>query len=237
MPLLSNSKVVNALNMADMGSGSLITFVGLMVTLEKYQKKKHKFKIYTIDWRTKYMNYWQGNKICLRAMEESDADFFYETLQDMDIQKNESDIRVPMSQKACADFAMEQASKGNDNTSPFLIIEDKDKNRVGMASPSIEDSRVGVFTTGIFIKPEFQRKGYAKEAIFMILKFYFYQLRCQKFNASVYSYNEPSNSLCQKMGLVVEGRRRNTVFTDGKFYDEILYGLTKDEFSELIKSH
>lgn len=35
----------------------------------------------------KYMNYWEGNKICLRAMEESDADFFYETLQDMDIQK------------------------------------------------------------------------------------------------------------------------------------------------------
>lgn len=33
------------------------------------------------------MNYWQGDKICLRAMEESDADFFYETLQDMEIQK------------------------------------------------------------------------------------------------------------------------------------------------------
>lgn len=181
------------------------------------------------------MNYWEGNKICLRAMEESDADFFYETLQDMDIQKNESDIRVPMSHKACEDFAMEQASKGNDNVSPFLIIEDKDKNRVGMASPSIEDSRVGVFTSGIFIKPEFQRKGYAKEAILMILNFYFNQLRCQKFNASVYSYNEPSNRLCQKIGLVVEGRRRNTVFTDGKFYDEILYGLTNDEFKELIK--
>lgn len=176
------------------------------------------------------MNYWQGNNICLRAMEESDADFFYETLQDMDIQRNESDIRVPMSHKACADFAMEQASKGNDNLSPFLIIEDKEKNRVGMASPSIEDSRVGVFTCGIFIKPEYQRKGYAKEAIFLILKFYFKQLRCQKFNASVYSYNEPSNKLCEKMGFVVEGRRRNTVYTDGKFYDEILYGLTKDEF-------
>lgn len=99
------------------------------------------------------MNYWQGDNICIRAMEESDADFFYETLQDMDIQKNESDIRVPMSHKACADFAMEQASKGNDNSSPFLIIEDKDKNRVGMASPSIEDSRVGVLLSGIFIRP------------------------------------------------------------------------------------
>lgn len=38
---------------------------------------------------------------------------------------------------------------------------------------SNEDSRVGVFTSGIFIRPEFQRKGYAKEAIFMIMKFYF----------------------------------------------------------------
>lgn len=123
----------------------------------------------------------------------------------------------------------------NDNTSPFLIIEDKDKSRVGMASPSIEDSRVGVFTSGIFIKPEFQRKGYAKEALFMIMEFYFNQLRCRKFNVSVYSYNEPSNRLFEKIGLVVEGRRRNTVFTDGTFYDEILYGLTKDEFSELVK--
>ena len=94
-----------------------------------------------------------------------------------------------MSRKACADFAVEQASKGNDNTSPFLIIEDKEKNRVGMASPSIEDSRGGVFTSGIFIKPKFQRKGYAKDALFMIMEFYFNQLRCQKFNVSVYSYN------------------------------------------------
>lgn len=40
-----------------------------------------------------------------------------------------------------------------------------------MASPSIEGSRVGFFTSGIFVKWEFQRKGYAKETIFMIMKF------------------------------------------------------------------
>lgn len=168
-------------------------------------------------------------------MEESDADFFYEALQDMDIQKNESDIRIPMSHKACEDFAAAQAAKGNNNTSPFLIIEDQDGTRVGMASPAIEDSRVGVFTSGLFIRAEFQRKGYATEALRMIMDFYFNQLRCQKFNASVYSYNEASNRLCEKMGFVVEGRRRNTVFTDGQFFDEILYGLTKDEFLALTK--
>lgn len=61
------------------------------------------------------------------------------------------------------------------------------------------------------------------------------QLPTRNSEEPVYSYNEPSNRLCEKIGLVIEGRRRNTVFTDGKFYDEILYGLTKDEFSELIK--
>lgn len=36
---LPNNKIVNALNMADMGIGSLITFVGLLVILDKHQKK------------------------------------------------------------------------------------------------------------------------------------------------------------------------------------------------------
>ncbi len=35
--VLPNTKIVNGLNMADMGIGSLITFVGLLILLDKYQ--------------------------------------------------------------------------------------------------------------------------------------------------------------------------------------------------------
>lgn len=38
--ILPNTKIVNGLNMADMGIGSLITFVGLLILLKKYQKKE-----------------------------------------------------------------------------------------------------------------------------------------------------------------------------------------------------
>ena len=38
--VLPNTKIVNGLNMADMGIGSLITFVGLLILLEKYQKRE-----------------------------------------------------------------------------------------------------------------------------------------------------------------------------------------------------
>ena len=181
------------------------------------------------------MNFWEGKNIRLRAIEEDDADLFFEALQNMEIQRNESDIRMPMSHKASVDFAIEQSLKDNGNNSPFLIIEDKNKNKVGMATPSLVDNRVGVFTCGMFILPEYQRKGYAKEALLLILKFFFEELRCQKFNASVYSYNNASNKLCKKIGLVVEGKRRNMVYTNGEFYDEVLYGLTLDEYFSIVK--
>ncbi len=176
------------------------------------------------------MNYWQGKNVTLRAMEPDDYEYFYESLQDATIQKNEADIRIPMSLEACKEFALHQSQKGNDNDNPFLIIIDRDGNKVGMASPSIIDKRVGVFTCGLSIKPEYQRRGYAYEALSIILKFYFDQMRCCKFNASVYEYNTSSHKLCAKLGLSVEGRLRKTVFTDGRHYDEILYGLTDDEY-------
>lgn len=38
--VLPNTKIVNALNMADMGIGSFITFAGLLILFEKHQKKE-----------------------------------------------------------------------------------------------------------------------------------------------------------------------------------------------------
>lgn len=176
------------------------------------------------------MEYWQGEKVTLRAMEQTDGGLFYEILHTLEIQKNESNLRVPMSRAACDAFAAEQAGLGNGTPAPFLVIADADGNAIGLATPSIEDARVGVFTCGICILPRFQRKGYASDALKVVLRFYFEEMRCQKFNASVYSYNEASNAMCRALGLVQEGRRRCVVYTGGQYYDEILYGLTAGEY-------
>jgi len=176
------------------------------------------------------MNFWKGEKITIRAMESDDYDFLFEIIQDSRIQKHESDIRIPLSLEACKDWASTESLKGNNNNAPFLIIEDNEKNKVGMINPDITDERVGIFTCGMNIKPEYQGKGYAYEAVSLIMKFYFEQKRCVKFEAGVYDYNTASNKLCEKLGLSNEGRRKKSVFTDGKFYDTILYGLTDDEY-------
>lgn len=180
------------------------------------------------------MNYWQGKNIRLRAVEPEDGEFFFESLSDDSIQKYVSDIRIPMSLQACKDWAVNEAAKGNDRESATLVIEDNNHNKVGMIDPHSEDRRVGVFTCGIWIKPEFQNKGYATEAVTLVLKFYFEQLGYQKFNSSVHSYNYASIKLNEKMGFVNEGRIRRDVLSEGKYYDTILYGLTVEEYYEGI---
>lgn len=104
------------------------------------------------------MNYWQGEHIRLRAVEPEDGEFFFESLADAAIQNDVSDIRIPMSRKACDDWAMNEATKGNDRDSATLVIEDAEHNKIGMIDPQGVDRRVGVFTCGIWIKPEFQKR-------------------------------------------------------------------------------
>ena len=176
------------------------------------------------------MNYWQGPKVRLRAMEPDDGDYFFHILQDVDIQRCEADLRLPMSLEACRAFAREQAAKGNNDPAPFLMIEDSEGHRVGLATPSMADERVGVFACGIHILPSYRRRGYAADALRLILRYYFEERRCVKFHASVYSFNDASNALCRHLGLAPEGCRRKVVYTGGAYYDELLWGLTDEEY-------
>jgi len=38
--------------------------------------------------------------------------------------------------------------------------------------------------------------------------------------------------MLRKLGCVEEGRRRQMVYTQGRYYDEILFGLTRSEFEK-----
>lgn len=38
--------------------------------------------------------------------------------------------------------------------------------------------------------------------------------------------------MLKKVGCVQEGVRRKVIYTNGRYYDLILFGLTKDEFME-----
>lgn len=90
--------------------------------------------------------------------------------------------------------------------------------------------RCGTFMYGIAIFPEHQRKGYAFEAIWLALRYYFDERRYQKCTAEVYSFNEASARLHERLGFTLEGRLRRMVYTNGEFHDALFYGITDEEF-------
>ncbi len=59
-----------------------------------------------------------------------------------------------------------------------------------------------------------------------MLRYFFHELRYQKVTAQVYSFNAPSIALHERLGFQVEGRLRRMIFTHGRHFDELLYGMT-----------
>ena len=68
----------------------------------------------------------------------------------------------------------------------------------------------------------------------MVLRYYFRELRYQKATVNVFSFNEASARLHESLGFQLEGRLRRTVFTDGELFDELIYGITVEEFGGVM---
>ncbi|WP_206184669.1 GNAT family N-acetyltransferase [Thermoactinospora rubra] len=60
----------------------------------------------------------------------------------------------------------------------------------------------------------------------------FGERRFQKCDVQVYSSNEPSIALHRRLGFAEEGRRRRARYSRGRFDDELLFGMTVEEFAQ-----
>lgn len=104
---------------------------------------------------------------------------------------------------------------------------------VGHIATNRCDARVGLVSYGINVLDGHRGKGYAREAVCLVLRYYFQELRFQKANVDVYAVNPASRALHESLGFVLEGRLRRSVYTRGEFSDLLHYGLTVEEFREL----
>jgi RimJ/RimL family protein N-acetyltransferase len=178
-------------------------------------------------------NVWSGNKIRLRAIVPDDWERFHHNDYDSECARACDVIHFPRSEEGTKAWAEHQASKAREGDSVMLAIETLDGVLVGSINAHSCDPRHGTFKYGAAIFREHWRKGYASEAIMILLRYYFEELRYQKVNAHIYAFNEGSIALHKQLGFVEEGKFRNMIFTNGRYFDEYIFGLTSTEFGEL----
>lgn len=175
-------------------------------------------------------NIWQGSRVRLRAVEPGDWTEFYDWNLDSEQARRSYAIPFPRSQAAQERWTAEEALRRPEGDAFRFVIESLDGQFAGTINTHSCDQRSGTFKYGLAVREAHQRKGYASEAIRLVLRYFFAELRYQKCTAHVYSFNDPSIQLHERLGFQLEGRLRRMVYTDGQYHDEIIFGITAEEF-------
>jgi RimJ/RimL family protein N-acetyltransferase len=177
-------------------------------------------------------NIWVGEKVHLRAVERKDLGTFFKHGKEYDTAADRlgGNIQFPRSQEALR-AKVEALTKEEPKDDAYLwIIEDRKSHAVGDINTFECHRRNGTFKYGLGILREHWRKGYAREAIAIVLRYFFGELRYQKATVHIYDFNTSSIKLHESLGFKHEGRLRRMVYTNGDHHDEVLMGMTKEEF-------
>jgi RimJ/RimL family protein N-acetyltransferase len=175
-------------------------------------------------------NFWQGQKVRLRSIELEDWPTFYDWNTDTEVAQYSSAVPFPISTEAFKKWAAEAAMAGPKNDTFRWVIENLDGGLVGTIHTHNCIPRWGTFQYGVAIQRKHWRKGYAVEAILLVLGYYFRELRYQKATVDIYAFNEASLKLHERLGFKHEGRLRRMIYTDGAYHDKLILGMTAEEF-------
>jgi RimJ/RimL family protein N-acetyltransferase len=179
--------------------------------------------------------YWQSEHIRLRPMhvddvalwlaeERSDSETVRMLNAGMDLPKSEQDARA---------FAERYAEFGHRHERIMFSIETLEGELVGGINIHSMNQRNGTFETGSRIYRAYRGRGYGFEAKIIVLRYAFHELRFQKYNIRCLESNQPMINHAARLGCQPEGRMRRHVYTDGRYYDDLLFGLTREEFDAL----
>lgn len=176
------------------------------------------------------MNYWQGKLVRLRGVEPSDAEAFFRWNMDSETGRALDYLWAPTSLAQVRKEIEEVALIKFGGPKFTWVIEDRAGLPVGQLTAHTCDPRNGTFSYGFSVAAEHRRKGYAAEAVLLVVKYFFEELRYQKVTVTVHGDNAGSIAFHEKLGFRHEGTIRRMFYTHGRHEDMHYYGLTREEW-------
>jgi RimJ/RimL family protein N-acetyltransferase len=178
--------------------------------------------------------FWQGNKIRLRPLLPDDTALWQlEEHDSQTVRFLNYGITLPKTAVDAEAFAERYAHFNNLDERIMFSIETLAGELVGGINIHSMDRKNGTFETGTRLYRRFRGLGYAFEAKTIVLRYAFHELRFQKYNIRCIEINEAIIRHARRLGCQEEGRIRRHIYTNGRFYDEIILGLTREEFDHL----
>jgi len=171
----------------------------------------------------------EGERIYLREVRPSDVnETYYKWMNAPEVTRFLESRFNPNSIETLREYV---EGKLGDRENVFLAIVLKDRDR------HIGNIKLGPINwihrfadIGILIgEQDCWGKGYAGEAIQLMVDYAFGKLNLHKLTAGSYSLNQGSVKAFQKVGFEIEGVRKELFYCDGGYVDHILMGMLKRE--------
>jgi len=181
--------------------------------------------------------YWQGKLVRLRPMRLEDAELWLAEQQSDStaVRYLNAGMALPASETAARRFVKKYAEFKNSDQHMMFSIDNLEGQFVGNINIHDADQKNGTFETGSRIFQAHRGRGYFFDAKLIILRYAFHELRYQKYYIFCMEDNEPMIRHAARLGCKSEGRLRRHIYTNGRFYDELVFGLTREEFDKLLE--
>lgn len=82
----------------------------------------------------------------------------------------------------------------------------------------------------IVIGPPYWGNGYGSDASRVLVRYGFAEMGLHRIELEVFAFNTRAIATYAKLGFVEEGRRRQAIFHDGRWHDDVQMGLLADEW-------
>lgn len=178
-----------------------------------------------------------GNGIILRAIEKEDLELLHKWANDPETQETIGELHFPSSM----DFHLQWFENlKNDKLNQRFVVEVVGYGIIGLSSIIKIDWRNRNAWHGLVIGDnKYRKKGYGVYAIMATMKYAFEELNLERLDGSMIEYNKLSiSTYCGKrLGWKQEGIRRNYFYRKGKYWNQILVGITKLDYEQLIKDN
>ena len=180
----------------------------------------------------------ETNRLILRDWVMEDISDLVEGLNNNEVSKWLVMVPYPYTQKDamffieyCIRTAVEDKNRGSYE---FAIELKSERKVIGGTSINKINSHHGTAGGGIWINANYHSRGYGTEAFGKRVEFAFNTLNLRRLENGYLNGNEQSKIMQEKLGYVVEGKRREGFLctADGQFKDEYITALLKSEYIE-----
>ncbi|GGM38477.1 N-acetyltransferase [Paraliobacillus quinghaiensis] len=176
--------------------------------------------------------FWQDKLVRLRSMEQGDWESHYYNRFDTSARRLLNyEVELPPTRSEAENMIENFIDFKQETGRIMFTIETINGENVGGINLNSIDEKNGTFSIGMQIDRDHRGKGYGTAAMCILLRYAFLERRLNKYYGSVLDGNIASATMLKKLGCLQEGVRRQMVYSDGRYIDEILFGLTKDEFN------